>query len=378
MTNSTTLPKIQALQTEMRTRFQERDAEVEGVLLAALAGEHCLLLGPAGTGKSALARGLAEALDGATYFEWLLTRFSTPEELFGPVSMSGLKADRFTRVTRGKLPEAHICFLDEIFKANSAVLNATLAALNERVFHDDGGAQAIPLVTCVAASNELPEGPELAALWDRFVVRFWTRYVDRPESFAAILRAGTGSGSVKLTLADWDAAKAEVNSVALPDSTIQALFNLRHELRQAGVEASDRRWRKAAQLVKASAWLDGASEATEEHFGILSACLWNEVDQAEKVAAAVSRFASAELLTATQVFDACIGLVRSLPPQGDDDYTARATPVVRELKKGVERLDQLAASTKSPNAKKKMAKMRADVSAAGKEIVEATKKAMGF
>jgi len=156
------LVAIDAVRANLTARFRERDAEVRGLLVAALAGEHCLMIGPPGTGKSALARAFADALGGANYFEWLLTRFSTPEELYGPISLAGLKADRFKRVTAGKLPECHVAFLDEIFKSNSAVLNSLLSAVNERIFHDDGAARQIPLLTCVAASNEMPEGPELA------------------------------------------------------------------------------------------------------------------------------------------------------------------------------------------------------------------------
>jgi len=377
-TTSTVLPKLQALRADMTGRFLEREREVEGVLLAALAGEHCLLLGPAGTGKSALARGLSEALSGASYFEWLMTRFSTPEEVFGPVSMTALKNDSFRRVTTGKLPEASVAFLDEIFKANSAILNALLAVLNERVYHNDGKAQAVPLVTCVGASNELPEGPELAALWDRFVLRYWTKYVERPESFEAILTRGAGTCGVTLSSAEWTTAQAEVDSVLLGKPAIASLFNLRRELQQAGVEASDRRWRKAAQLVKAAAWLDGCREVGEEHFQVLEACLWNTPEQIEAVRASVGKFSSAELANATSVYDAVMGLVRQLPSGTDDDYTARATPVVRELKKAVQRLDEYGAAAKSDGTKRKIVAMRASVAQEGHAIVEATKKSMGF
>jgi len=282
------------------------------------------------------------------------------------------------RVTRGKLPEANIAFLDEVFKANSAVLNATLAVLNERVYHNDGAPMQVPLITCIGASNELPEGPELAALWDRFVLRYWTKYVDQIESFESILVSGTGKGTVQITNSEWDAAKAEVSAVALGKTVITSLFGLRKGLQGQGIEASDRRWRKAAQLLKAAAWMDGCAEVSEEHFGVLSACLWNTPEQAPMVRQAVGSFASQELSTATSLYDAVIELIQDLPSNGDDDYTSRATPVVREMKKAIERLTSLHGSAKSAGSKKKIDSYRADISARGAVIVENTKKAMGF
>lgn len=126
---------ITALRAQLLLLFPERQVVIDGALAAVLAGEHVLLLGPPGTAKSALVRSLAQAF-GGTYFERLLTKFSTPEELFGPVSLKGLESDHFTRVTTGMLPEAEFAFVDEVFKANSAILNALLSVVNERLFHN--------------------------------------------------------------------------------------------------------------------------------------------------------------------------------------------------------------------------------------------------
>jgi MoxR-like ATPase len=128
---------IQQLRTDLAARFPERKDVIDGALAAVLAGEHVLVLGPPGTAKSALARAIAQAFGGA-YFERLLTKFSTPEELFGAISLKALEQDRFARVVTGKLPEAEFAFVDEVFKANSAILNSLLTLVNERVFHNDG------------------------------------------------------------------------------------------------------------------------------------------------------------------------------------------------------------------------------------------------
>ena len=144
--------------------------QVRLLLLAAMAGEHILLIGPPGTAKSEVGRRLSKLISGS-YFERLLTRFSVPEELFGPLSMRALEDDKYVRQTRGYLPEAEVAFIDEIFKANSAILNTLLTLVNERLFDNGSTRVRVPLLTTVAASNELPESEELDALYDRFLVR---------------------------------------------------------------------------------------------------------------------------------------------------------------------------------------------------------------
>src|SRR5512147_1768672 len=149
--------RLRRMRSELAQLFLERDAVVDGALVAMLAGYHVLLIGPPGTGKSMLADELCRRLDGATYFQWLLTKFTTPEELFGAVSLAALERDEYRRVTALKLPEAHIAFLDEVFKANSSILNAVLTLMNERRFHNGRAVERVPLVTLFGASNELPE-----------------------------------------------------------------------------------------------------------------------------------------------------------------------------------------------------------------------------
>lgn len=154
----------------MQKDLVERDTEVRLLLLAALSGEHILFIGPPGTAKSELGRRLSKLCAGS-FFERLLTKFSVPEELFGPLSMRALEDDQYIRQTEGYLPEASVAFIDEIFKANSAILNTLLTILNERLFDNGSERLKIPLLCLVGASNELPESEELDALYDRFLVR---------------------------------------------------------------------------------------------------------------------------------------------------------------------------------------------------------------
>ena len=201
--------QFEKLRTDLVSKFPERNAVIDGSLCAVLAGEHVLFIGPPGTAKSALVRAIALAFTG-TYFERLVTKFSTPEELFGPISLKALEQDKFTRLTTGKLPEAQFAFIDEIFKANSAILNSLLAVVNERVFHNDGQPMQVPLVTMFGASNELPEGKELEALFDRFLLRFEVNYLLRPNHLKGVLTGGEPTIATQLDMKTLKAAQAEV------------------------------------------------------------------------------------------------------------------------------------------------------------------------
>lgn len=353
--------KFQTVVREMNGAFAEREKEIHGLAVALLAREHVLLLGPAGTAKSALANTMCSAIDGATFFQWLMTRFSTPDEIFGPPSLDGLKHDRFRRVTAGKLPEANIGFLDECYKANSAVLNSLLTAVNERAFDNDGGRHAIPLETLVGASNELPEGPELAALHDRFLLRYWTQYTKTPDAFRRLLTGDEPSISTRISLSELKAAQAEVEALPVAETAVDELFKLRGEIQVEGITASDRRWRKAVRILKAAAWLDGATEVTAEAFPILANVLWETTEQIGKLTQTVSKYTSAELAEAREAADAVLELVGSLPPKGSEQYSQQLVSIVRELKRAGDRLTKLEKACGGAQSKAKIASIRAEV-----------------
>jgi MoxR-like ATPase len=267
----------------------QRDVAVRLGLLATVAGEHLLLVGPPGTAKSLLARRLHGALSDATYFERLLTRFSVPEELFGPLSIRGLEEDRYKRQTRGYLPDASVAFLDEIFKANSAILNALLTLLNERAFDDDGARRPVPLVSVVGASNELPEGEELDALYDRFLLRLYVGPVS-DDGLDALLDLGAGADgavpeALRLSDAELRDLRAAADAVALAPDLRDLLKDLRTFLAEQGIAFSDRRLRKVVGLLRVVAHTDGRATATVWDAWLVQHCAWDDPGQREAVAA---------------------------------------------------------------------------------------------
>lgn len=274
----------------------ERDSTLKAALLAVLAGENLLLVGPSGTAKSLIARKVAECLehDGSGdhadgYFEYLLTKFSTPEEIFGPLSISELKADRFKRNTAGYLPSVRMAFLDEIFKASSSILNALLTILNERLYHNGAEAQKVPLQALIAASNELPTGQEeLDALYDRFLVRSFVDYVSEDNLPHLLDKPGPAPTITPFSAADLDTIRQAAEAVTLPTEIVSAIQKIWAGHKQMFKEdrrenLSDRRLRKVVRLLCISAATNGRQEVDLSDLLLLKDCLWNHPDNALKV-----------------------------------------------------------------------------------------------
>ena len=290
---------LRRLERELNREFPERREVIRGCILTLLARQHALLLGPPGTAKSLLITTLSEAL-GLSVFEKLMTAGTDPSEIFGPVDVAALREGRRHTVTDGMAPTAEVIILDEIFKSNSAILNALLALLNERKFHNGSRVERCPLVSAFAASNEGPADETLAALYDRLMLRFWVDYLASEENFLRVWRAGKPKVS-RLARGVIEAAQAGVLGVHVSEDTEQAVLRMRANLKQEGIIVSDRRWMTAKTLVQASAWLDEEATALPEHAAFLSDVCWSEPEQRPTVKRIVASFCQTHLASAQEL-----------------------------------------------------------------------------
>lgn len=274
----------------VKDAFVGKDEIIDLLGICLLAKENAFLLGPPGTAKSAIVRLLSTCVEGGKNFEYLLTRFTEPNEIFGPFDIRRLKEGDLVTNTEGMLPEASLVFLDEIFNANSAILNSLLMALNERIFRRGKETRALPALMFVGASNVLPEDEALNALLDRFLVRVHCGYVE-PDRLEQVLLAGwrlehkTASERPTITPAELQAMQQQARQVDLAPIR-KAYIGLIQSLRNAGVKVSDRRAVKVQNLIAASATICGRTEAILSDLWVLK-YIWDTEEQVEMLAGIV-------------------------------------------------------------------------------------------
>ncbi len=290
--------KIQWILNMMRQGTFEREEVLSLSLLSALTGESIFLLGLPGVGKSMIARRLKLAFKDATVFEYLMSRFSTPDEIFGPVSISKLKdADSYERVIDGYLPDAEIVFLDEIWKAGPAIQNTLLTVLNEKIFRNGKAELPIPLKGVIAASNELPAKDEgLEALWDRFLIRYVVNPIVQKNNFSLLLSPiesdPTPVETEQISHQEYLNYLQESRKVTIPESILEIIYRLREKLNDKinakdivsgetdsenlKYYVSDRRWKKSVNILRMSAYLNGRLQIDLSDLMLLSHMLWND------------------------------------------------------------------------------------------------------
>mgnify|MGYP000127413990 FL=1 len=310
------LERFKQLLGEMNRGIYEKETEISLSLLAALAGESIILLGPPGVAKSMVARQLKTAFRDAQSFEYLMSRFSTPDEIFGPVSIQKLKtSDTYERAMEGYLPTADVVFLDEIWKAGPAIQNTLLTVINEKIFRNGNREMHLPLKLLVAASNELPaKGEGLEALWDRFVIRIESRPIKLEKNFRAMLldshadflgptdftdstdfsgfTGGLGHADfadnadfsdLKITSEEYAEWTERIDKIGVKIEVLDAISAIRKSLRAVNVDeaaerrniyVSDRRWKNIVRLLRTSAFMQDREEVDICDLLPIYHCLW--------------------------------------------------------------------------------------------------------
>jgi len=275
----------------LKARFIGRDEVIDLIALATVAGEHLFLFGPPGTAKSLIVHSFAGAVR-CRYFEYLLTRFSEPNEIFGPVDLVRLREGVIATVTSGMLPEAEFAFLDELFNANSAILNNLLTVLNERVYRRGAETHRLPLISAFAASNHLPEDDTLQALFDRFLLRVKVDSLPQQQLPAllaagwAIERSNDASDAAVFSAADLKVLGGRVKQIDLT-AVWEPYAEAVRKIRDLGVAMSDRRAVKGMKLIAASAVLCGRTAANPSDLWVLR-YVWDRAEQIGPLAALVA------------------------------------------------------------------------------------------
>lgn len=286
--------RIEDLVASVSAGMYEREEIIAVSLLSALCGQNTFLYGPPGTAKSLISRRIACAFESPTYFEYLMNRFSTPEEVFGPVSIKALKEDRYVRKTDCYLPKAEFAFLDEIWKSSPAILNTLLTLINERIFRNGEATEKAPLKALIAASNETPDANQgLEALYDRFIVRLMVGPILQSEHFNQLLNSKPTEAEtpiperLRIKPEEWQEWRERIHAVQLSTETLTIIHLIREALENQyddlKVYVSDRRWQRAATLMKAAAFFNDRAETNHSDAVLLQHCLWTHEENRQAV-----------------------------------------------------------------------------------------------
>ncbi len=269
--------KLNQLRDELSHIVIEREELVDGLLMGMLTGNHVLFIGPPGTAKSMLVNEFGARLRGGNFFSYLMTKFTKPDEIIGPVSLKSLESDEFKRILTGKTADAHFVFLDEIFNSNSSCANTILTILNERYYQNGNETVAVPLVMLVGAANEVPPetNDELKAFYDRFLFRYEVGYINDIDNLKRLFELNGSKESTTLyTLDELQQWQKEAFEVEIPSDITNRVISIVLKLREAGVNISDRRFRESRKILQAHAYLRGRTKASIEDLNALSHIFW--------------------------------------------------------------------------------------------------------
>jgi MoxR-like ATPase len=293
----------------------ERDLLVDLLLACWLCGENLLMVGPPGTAKSLVVETFAQMFGSGSYFRYLLTKFTTPEEIFGPISMKMLEHDKYERVLRNRAGDRKILFLDECFKASSAILNALLTLLNEGLFFNDSKVVKCPTEIVVGASNEYEADDSLYALRDRFLVTAQINGIADDDLWLELLFPSKARTPLPGTISESvaDLLRQDVQALGVSPDVKPAVRTIKSALMANGIVLSDRRWKNAMGLVKAWAALSGATEVKVGHLDVLEHVAWRSPEQRPIAASVILTIAAPDREVVRGHYHAIVAKLRDFP-----------------------------------------------------------------
>ncbi len=368
-TNNPITTKIQSAIASLNASFLERADVTEALYDAAIAGLNIFLYGPPGTAKSALIRAFSSQID-AKYYEYLLTRFTEPNEIFGPVDLTTYKSGRYQRVVTDQFPEAEVAFLDEIFKANSAILNSLLLALNERVYQNPSP-MPIPLHMCAAASNEIPEDSSLNALLDRFQIRVKVDPIKEVSNRETLLFGKLPPPTVQvITLGELKTLRDKAKTLSFTTSAITDMRNVWNELKGKNIVVSDRRWVQAALYLQAHAARNNAPAVDSEHIGALKHVLWTRPEEIVVVEQIVTQYVAQWLQQVRHInksIDELASTLKNLPPPESHDRFSAFAEIIHKHDNLKKSADALPDRPECNSVRERLKQLKADAVKASRE-----------
>lgn len=318
------LSKIRNIIKELSQTFLEREDVIIGLVLGLICDVNIALLGPPGTGKSKMVNDLCSRF-GGKYMSFLLSKFTTPEELFGPPSIVDLEKGLFKRITTNKLPEADIVFLDEGFKSNAALLNSLLKVANERVYDNGEGDYKLPLKMLVIASNELPVQEEnLEAFWDRFLLRYVVNYIREDGNFLRLLKGDINSKVTTISKQELEVLQSQVRLVEIPDVIFEKVISIHKQVNKVSV-ISDRRYKETLILLQGMALLDGRDQVNEDDLLILANCYWTEMEQIKEIRKILIRSVNPYGVLVVEEYDKAVEIYNNTVQQEPEKMDTEAT-----------------------------------------------------
>jgi MoxR-like ATPase len=378
VTPKSALAKLQQLREELKSVYLDRSEAIDLILVGLLAKMHIFLGGKPGTGKTELAKAVSDAITGTTFFHYLMTKTTVAEEVLGAPDLAELQKGKFVRDTEAMLPEAHLALMDEIGKANSIVRNSALGLMNEREFLNGKTKLQSPLITMIGCSNELLDGEEDGAFWDRLSLRYMVDYLGDEDLRTLLLRKTGNIAAPQITtmlnLAELEEIQTAVKNVTFPAPVIDSLIDLQRELKKENFIVSTRKYVQIVTILKAYAYLQEEPEVSEDSFEILNHVIWNHPREQALIRKIVAKVGNPVNIQAQEILAAITEKLSDLgncPTHGtkkqQDDWATEGSGVLSDMRNMIDRLQSLIAQ--HPNRAKKAQQAIAEIETKKKPLL---------